>query len=55
MLLTAPSSSSSSILVVQVLREGKMVTLVGAKEEDFEGPIAELVALSGFRICRFID
>ena len=37
---------------MQVLREGKMVTLVGAKPEDFEGDIARLVALSAPRIVR---
>ena len=37
---------------MQILRAGKMVTLVGAEEEVFEGRIASLVALSAPRIVR---
>ena len=37
---------------MQILREGKMVTLVGADPEVFEGEIASLVALSAPRIVR---
>ena len=37
---------------MQILREGKMVTLVGADPAVFEGPIASLVALSAPRIVR---
>jgi hypothetical protein len=37
---------------MQILREGKMVTLVGADPAVFEGPIAALVALSAPRIVR---
>ena len=39
----------------EVLREGKMVVLVGASEEVFEGQIASLVALSAPRIVRCGD
>jgi len=37
---------------MQILRAGKMVTLVGAEPEVFEGEIANLVALSAPRIVR---
>jgi 3-hydroxyisobutyrate dehydrogenase len=37
---------------MQILREGKMVTLVGADPAVFEGDIAKLVALSAPRIVR---
>jgi len=37
---------------MQILREGKMVSLVGAKPEVFEGAIADLVALSAPRLVR---
>jgi 3-hydroxyisobutyrate dehydrogenase len=37
---------------MQILREGKMVTLVGAAPEVLEGQIAELIALSAPRIVR---
>jgi len=37
---------------MQILRAGKMVTLVGADPAVFEGQIAELVALSAPRIVR---
>jgi len=37
---------------MQILREGKMVTLVGADPAVFEGEIADLVALSAPRIVR---
>ena len=37
---------------MQILRAGKMVTLVGADPEVFEGDIAALVALSAPRIVR---
>lgn len=37
---------------MQILREGKMVTLVGADPDVFEGDIAALVALSAPRIVR---
>ena len=37
---------------MQILREGKMVTLVGADPAVFEGQIASLVALSAPRIVR---
>jgi 3-hydroxyisobutyrate dehydrogenase len=37
---------------MQILREGKMVTLVGADPAVFEGEIAALVALSAPRIVR---
>ena len=37
---------------MQILRAGKMVTLVGASPEVFDGQIADLVALSAPRIVR---
>lgn len=37
---------------MQILREGKMVALVGASEEVFEGKIASLIALSAPRLVR---
>lgn len=37
---------------MQILREGKMVALIGAEEEVFEGRIAALVALSAPRLVR---
>jgi hypothetical protein len=37
---------------MQILRAGKMVTLVGATPEVFEGKISDLVALSAPRIVR---
>ncbi len=37
---------------MQILREGKMVTLVGADPDVFEGTVADLVALSAPRIVR---
>ena len=37
---------------MQILREGKMVTLVGAEDSVFDGEIEDLVALSAPRIVR---
>lgn len=37
---------------MQILREGKMVTLVGADPKVFEGTIADLISLSAPRIVR---
>ena len=37
---------------MQILREGKMVSLVGADPKIFEGRIASLVALSAPRLVR---
>ena len=40
---------------MQILRAGKMVTLVGAKSEVLEGDIASLIALSAPRIVRCVS